>query len=192
MRTIEEAILRFANRVGGTKRVIRTGWREKAKIKSPESIAEHMYRAAVISMVLSDLQMLDTEKVLRMCLLDDLPETITGDLTPSRKRRSGLADSRRREETALQQLLEPLPKHLKELYARIWIEAQSLRSREARLAKSADKLEMAIQALEYASQTHEPERLKQFITSAARRVKDPQAKRIIDLLRRRPKLISPV
>ena len=188
---LEEAILRFANIVGRAKNLVRTGWKEKAKIESPESIAEHMYRTAVISMVLSDLQGLDTKRVLRMCLLDDLAETITGDLTPSQKKRKGLADSRRREEDALRQLLAPLPRSLREKYVATWREAQLMRSKEARLVKSSDKLEMAIQAQEYISQNYDPKKLGQFITSAGRKMRDPQTMKLLNVLKRKPKLISP-
>ena len=182
--SLEEGILRFANMVGRAKNLIRSGWKEKAQIESPESIAEHMYRTAVISMVLSDLQGLNTEKVLRMCLLDDLAETITGDLTPSKKKRGGLAESRRREGDALRQLLVPLPRSLSERYITTWREAQSLRSKEARLVKSSDKLEMAIQAQEYISQNYDPRKLGQFITSAGRKILDPQTMKLLNVLKR--------
>jgi len=189
--SLEEAILRFASMVGRAKNMIRTGWKEKAQIESPESIAEHMYRTAVISMVLSDLQGLDTEKVLRMCLLDDLAETITGDLTPSQKKRGGLAESRRREEVALRQLLAPLPGSLRGRYVAIWREAQLVRTKESRLVKSSDKLEMAIQAQEYISQNYDPKKLGQFITSAGNKIRDPQTMKLLNVLKRKPKLISP-
>jgi putative hydrolase of HD superfamily len=189
--SLEEAILIFANMVGRAKNLARTGWKEKAQIESPESIADHMYRTAVISMVLSDIQGLDTERVLKMCLLDDLAETITGDLTPGQKKRGGLAKSRKREEDALRQLLAPLPRSLGERYIATWREAQSMRSKEARLVKSSDKLEMAIQAQEYISQDYSPKKLGQFITSAGRKIRDPKIMKLLDVLKRRPKLISP-
>ena len=108
--SIEQKILEFIAAVGKLKNLPRTGWREKAEISSPESVAEHMYRTAVISMILSDLERLDTEKTIKMALIDDLPESVIGDLTPTQKKNLGLASVKRREEKALRQLLSLLPK----------------------------------------------------------------------------------
>jgi len=188
--SLEEALLKFAHEVGRAKTLARTGWKEKVGIESPESIAEHMYRTALVSMVLSDLEGLDTEKVLRMALLDDLAETLAGDLTPSQKRSLGPGGARSSEERALRQLLSTLPKKISSKYTETWKEAQSLRSREARLVKSSDKLEMAIQAQEYALQGYDPERLEEFIKSAGAKLTAPRAKRIYEIMKRQPKVIS--
>jgi len=188
---VEEAILRFAHKVGRTKNLARTGWKEKVGIKSPESIAEHMYRTALVSMVLSDLEGLDTERVLRMSLLDDLAETITGDLTPTQKKTRGLARSRRLEEKALRRILSPLPKPLINRYLSIWREAQSLKSGEAKLVKSSDKLEMAIQAQEYISQGYDAKKLMEFIKLSSAKIQNSKTARILNVLKRKPKLISP-
>ena len=190
MTSLEEAILKFAHEVGRAKTLARTGWKEKAGIESPESIAEHMYRTAVISMVLSDVEGLDTEKVLRMALLDDLAETLVGDLTPSQKKSYGPGGARRFEEKALRQLLSTLPEALSAKYVATWKEAQSLGSQEARLVKSSDKLEMAIQAQEYTLQGYDPEKLEEFIKSAGARLTAPRVKRIYETMKRQPKVIS--
>jgi len=187
---LEEAILKYAHDVGKAKRLNRTGWKEKVGVKSPESVAEHMYRTAVIAMALSDLAGLNTERVLKMTLLDDLAETVVGDLTPAQKKARGFAKSKHQEERALQQILSSLPKLLREEYTRIWREAQSLKSREARLVKSSDKLEMAIQALEYSWQEYDCKKLMEFIESAGRKIHDSQTRKIFNLLKRETKLIS--
>jgi putative hydrolase of HD superfamily len=174
---LEEAILEYAHDVGKAKRLIRTGWKEKVGVKSPESVAEHMYRTSVIAMALSDLAGLNTERVLKMTLLDDLAETVVGDLTPAQKKTQGFAKSKHQEENALQQILSSLPKLLREEYIGVWREAQSLKSKEAKLVKSSDKLEMAIKLVE-------------FIESAGRKIHDPQTRKIFNLLKRETKLIS--
>ena len=77
----ERKFTNFAKIVGRTKKLCRTGWKVKAKIESAETIAEHMYRATVLAMVISDNKKLNTEKVLKMSLLQDLVEVITGEIT---------------------------------------------------------------------------------------------------------------
>lgn len=49
-------------------------------VKEPESIADHMYRMAMMSLVAPGN--LDKIKLIEMCLIHDLPESIVGDLTP--------------------------------------------------------------------------------------------------------------
>ena len=50
-------------------------------VKEPESIADHMYRMSMMAFVAP--ANLDRSKLIDMCLIHDLPESIVGDLTPS-------------------------------------------------------------------------------------------------------------
>ena len=147
-----------------------------------------MYRTAVISMILGDLEKLDTEKIIKMALIDDLPESVMGDLTPTQKKTLGLASVKRHEEMVLRQLLSFLPKTLSNEYLAIWKEAQSQRSREAKLVKSSDKLEMAIQAQEYKNQMHEPKNLDEFIKSAEKSMRVEIVEKIFHILKEKPKI----
>ncbi len=68
--------------VSELKKVPRKGWISKVGIEHPESVADHSYGTAIMAMVLSDSQKLNTEKILKMALLHDLAESITGDFMP--------------------------------------------------------------------------------------------------------------
>ena len=47
----------------------------------PESVAEHSWRVALMAMLLSgEAEGVDLNKVLRMCVIHDLGEAITGDI----------------------------------------------------------------------------------------------------------------
>ena len=81
-----------------------------------------------------------------------------------------------------------LPKTLSKEYLAIWKEAQSQRSREAKLVKSVDKLEMAIQAQEYKNQIHEPKSLDEFIKSAEKSMRVEIVKKIFRILKEKPKI----
>jgi putative hydrolase of HD superfamily len=48
-----ENIIEFLRICGRLKKILRTGWVNN-KVKDPESIASHMYRMAIISMVVDD------------------------------------------------------------------------------------------------------------------------------------------
>jgi putative hydrolase of HD superfamily len=67
----------FFNIVAELKKIPRKGWKEKLGLENPESVADHSYLTAVMSMIISDLNGLNTQKVLKMSLLHDLAESIT-------------------------------------------------------------------------------------------------------------------
>ena len=75
-------IEKFFQKVLELKNVPRQGWKEKLEIINPESVAEHSYSTAAISMILSDLEGLNTEKIIKMALLHDLAESTIGDIIP--------------------------------------------------------------------------------------------------------------
>ena len=65
------------------KYVKRAGWISKVKVQNPESVADHTFSMCAVSMVLSDILRLDTERVMKMVILHDLAESIIGDYMPS-------------------------------------------------------------------------------------------------------------
>ena len=56
----------FFFQIANLKNLPRAGWKSKLQLKDSESVAEHSYMMAVMSMVLSDLKNMKTEKILRM------------------------------------------------------------------------------------------------------------------------------
>ena len=77
-------LLDFFQKVLALKNIPRQGWKDKLQIDNVESVAEHTYSTAIMSMIYSDLHEFDTEKIIKMALLHDLAESITGDLTPDK------------------------------------------------------------------------------------------------------------
>ena len=76
-------IANFFFEVGSLKRILRSSY--QTFLDGGETIAEHSFRTAVIGYVLALLEKengndkIDENKVLKMCLFHDLPETRTGD-----------------------------------------------------------------------------------------------------------------
>ncbi len=88
------------------KHTVRTGWLE-AGIYRGESIAGHMYHAAVIALVLrrrSEIDGVDWGRVVEYCLLHDLAEARVGDVPAPKK----TDEDRRREAMVLSGMLEEL------------------------------------------------------------------------------------
>ena len=69
---INHMIENFFQKVLLLKTIPRQGWKEKLEINHPESVADHSYTVSTMSMVLSDLEGLNTEKIMKMAHIHDL------------------------------------------------------------------------------------------------------------------------
>lgn len=152
----------------------RQGWIDKLGIQDPESVADHCFSTAVIAMILSDKKNLDTTKIIKMSLLHDLAEAITGDLTPDAVPK---IKKNEMEDSAMTQILSNLEDSQKSEYLAIWNEYQKNSSKEAKLLHQIDKLEMAIQANEYHKKGHT--KTSSFFTSAKAEITDNDLLKIL-------------
>ncbi len=133
------ALMNYAERL---KRMKRTGWVMRG-IPSPESIAEHSFRAALLGYFLAKDRGLNVEKVVGMLLIHDLAESLIGDITPEGEKFMDKLDV---EEKAIKEIAEMA--EIDDIYL-LWIEFNYGDSEEAMLAREVDKAEMAYQAKEY-------------------------------------------
>lgn len=161
------------------KKVPRKGWKSKADIEHPESVADHSYGTAIMAMVLSDLQKLDTQKIIKMALLHDLAETVIGDFMPGEISKEIKNTS---ENDAMKEILSKLPESIAEEYLKIWQEYLQANTRESILLHDVDKMEMAIQAAKYSSEGISGEKLKLFIDSAKKEIKSKELLEMLDTL----------
>jgi putative hydrolase of HD superfamily len=111
-------------------------------------------------MVVADLKGLDGCKAIRMALLHDLSEALTGDLTPSQKAKKERFELEERE--AMKNILSKLPEGVRENYMALWEEYRRGDSPEAVLVHESDKLEMMLQAKRYVDEGYEEENLRRF------------------------------
>jgi putative hydrolase of HD superfamily len=138
-------IAHFLFEAGNLKRVQRSGW-WLAGIRSPESVAEHSFRTAVIGYVLACLEGGSPERTASLCLFHDFAESRTSDLNPVAKRyvgpKVGCSD-------ILTEISKSLPDSVGTPFGRLAEELSKKESLEWSLAKDADLLECALQAREY-------------------------------------------
>ncbi|MGB9125346.1 MAG: HD domain-containing protein [Nitrosotalea sp.] len=165
--------------VSELKKVPRKGWISKVGIENPESVADHSYGTAIMAMVLSDSHNLDTEKILKMALLHDLAESITGDFMPDEITKE---NKRIAEKDAMIEIFSKLPDNLALQYDKIWQEYSQADTRESILLHEIDKLEMAIQAVKYSSEGFSNEKLSLFVDSAKKEIKSRELLDILDTL----------
>lgn len=165
--------------VSELKKVPRKGWISKVGIEHPESVADHSYGTAIMAMVLSDSQKLNTEKILKMALLHDLAESITGDFMPDEISKENKKIS---EEEAMKEIFSKLPENLAVQYDKVWQEFIQADTKESILVHEIDKLEMAIQAAKYSSEGFSNEKLSLFVDSAKKEIKSKELLDILDTL----------
>ena len=103
-----------------------------------ESIAEHSWRLAVMGLLVADeFPGLDIEKVVKMSLIHDFGEAITGDIPSFDK----TAADEEAEELAIVGLLQKLPPKIGNEFKDLYREMAELKTGEAKLFKALDNLE---------------------------------------------------
>ena len=166
----------FFQKVLELKNIPRQGWKNKLDMNNVESVADHSYSTAMMSMVLSDLEGLDTEKIIKMALLHDLAESVVGDITPDKIKAERKINM---ENKAMIQILENLPSNVAEQYIILWDDFQKNSSKEANLLHEIDKLEMAFQAKFYLDKGISKEKLRSFFKTANNEIKNKQLRNIL-------------
>jgi len=175
-------LVKFFGIAGRLKRTPRAGWVEVG-IRQPESVADHIFRTSIFCMIYADMEGLDQLKLFRMALIHDLPEAIIGDLTPSKKTK----ENKKKEDAAINQILNLLPKKQREKYMTTWSEYQEGKTREAKAVRQLEKLEMALQTKEYEKAGATSQSLERFIESAEKAITWPDLKRFLSyILEERP------
>ena len=161
------------------KNIQRKGWVNKLGIKNPESVADHSYSMTLMSMVFSQLNGLNTNKIVKMSLLHDLAESDVGDFTPDEIPKDKKLEL---ENNAMKNILKKLPNELIDEYQTIWDEFQLRRSAESIFVHEMDKLEMVFQAKQYLDEGYPKEKIQPFIDSAKDEIKNKNLKEIISKL----------
>jgi putative hydrolase of HD superfamily len=167
----------FFNIVSELKKIPRKGWKEKLGLQNPESVADHSYITAIMAMTISDLRRFDTHKILKMVLLHDLAESITGDLMPEEISKKDKAEL---ETQTISDIFAKLPTNLADDYSKIWHEYQEGKSKESDLVHEVDRLEMALQARKYRLEGALNDKLETFFLSARKDIKSKDILEILD------------
>lgn len=157
------------------KKIKRRGWEIKLDMKHPESVADHSYSTAILSMVIGDYLELNTNRMVKMALIHDLAESIIGDYMP------GENDSKEIEENnAMKVLLDTLPKKLKNEYNEIWKEYQRNETKESKTVHDIDKFEMGLQSVEYSKILPNNDNVKDFYDEAIKVIETEEIRKILE------------
>lgn len=108
----------------------------------PESVAEHSWRAALMAMTMAPAFLgVEIDRVIRMLLIHDLGEAVTGDIPTFLKNQA----DEETEDRAVEGILSTLPAETREEFSALFAEMKALETPEARLYKIIDKFEAVIQ-----------------------------------------------
>ncbi|BCH22053.1 HD domain-containing protein [Mesorhizobium sp. L-8-10] len=136
-------IIEFLQAAEQLKNTLRSGITSEGR---PESTAEHSWRLCLMVMMFDrELGACDRLKLLKLCIVHDLGEAISGDVPAiHQKGDDGRAE---RERADLIRLCAPLPRDLQREILDLWDEYSAATTPEAVLAKGFDKLETMLQHL---------------------------------------------
>ena len=128
----------FLGLVSTMKTNLRHNWTDGER---RESVADHSWRLALMPLLLeSDFPDTDINRVIRMCLIHDLGEAVTGDI-PCFKKTDSDEDN---EKAALGSLLKNLPDDIRRSFEELYAEMYEMNTKEAKLYKALDNLEAVI------------------------------------------------
>lgn len=109
-----------------------------------ESTAEHTWRLCLLAISFGDaLGDIDMAKLLKICVVHDLGEAISGDVPATMQSKGNARALRERDD--LKTLMNDLPVHAKSELLALWDEYEQGSSPEGRIVKGLDKLETIIQ-----------------------------------------------
>lgn len=138
------AVARYVHEVGHLKRARRTGW-WLAGIDDPESVADHVFRTAIVASILASLEGADPGRAALLAIFHDVVETRLGDVPSVGKKYTKTADDL----SIADDQIRNMPKKAARLIRGAVDEYKKQATLEARLARDADRLECLAQAAEY-------------------------------------------
>ncbi|CAG2174348.1 unnamed protein product [Oppiella nova] len=181
-------LLQFLCQIESLKHLDRKGWTiQDRDIDKPESVAGHMYRMAVMSMLYEtdtpDV-VIDRNRLVRLALIHDMAECLVGDITPF----DGISVSKKHELelNAMTYLVSLLPEKTSDEFKHLYEEYESQQTSEAKIIKEFDRFDVMLQAFQYEQREYETKgrviRFQEFFDSAIGKITSKQLVRMWDQL----------
>ena len=136
-------LLTFYDYLHRLKKLHRRGWLLRGVDETIcESVAGHMYSMSWLALYfLKDFPELDETKVLKMCLIHDIGESIIGDITPVDDVTP--EEKYKREVEAINEIFS------QSNFIELWKEFEAKETPESIFVNDLDKLDLLLQALKY-------------------------------------------
>ena len=140
----------------------RRGWQDRHLVA--DSIAEHMYGAMSIGWKLAMQENSNANHVIELLLVHDWIMALIPDLTPSSGK---YLEKNTLEEESKFKIQELLGKDLGKKYISLFLEFKTLKTKEAQIAREADKLETLLQGAMFEKETGKKDILDEFLETYA-------------------------
>lgn len=113
--------------------------------KENENDAEHSWHMAMWFLIFRDLfgSKINDAKILKMILIHDLPEIYSGDMLAYAKGKK----QKEKEIKSAKKIFKEMPDKLSREYLKLWNEYEIGKTKEAKIAKSFDKLQPFLQSI---------------------------------------------
>lgn len=136
---------------------IKTTYRfETVKGVEGDSVSDHSWRLAMMVFIVADELKLDVNVLhcIKLALIHDLPEMITGDLDPEKMLEENITKRKKQiaEEKAINKIKKTLPRKLGNEIFDLWCEYEKNKTKEARYVKALDRIEGIMSYLELKSE----------------------------------------
>ena len=177
-------LLDFFHLTGKLKAEKRRGWVDRG-VENAESVSDHSFRFALMTMVFSKRQGLDVDKAVKMALVHDLPEAICGDIAIRIKeelQKMPNHEKQKTERAALDEIVSDLPEDLGKEMKELWEEFEAKETKEAKLLYELDRLEAIFQAIEYEKNGNFEVSLQEFYDYANARLENKELRKIFEML----------
>jgi len=185
MKNLSE-LLPFFEKIGELKKIQRTGWKRWG-ISNAEHVSDHAFRMSVMAMFFAKELKCNEQKLVQLALVHDLHESICGDLildySSYHPKAKGLPKKEKKkiERKAMEKLAKLLPKEKGKKFKKLWIEAEKGKTREGKILRELDKLEMLLQAAEYERESNNTLGiLPAFLRANQRFIKEDELKRFLE------------
>ena len=134
----QRQLIEFLEIIGNLKNNTRHVWNANGR---QESVAEHCWRLSVMALLIADeFPDVDITKVVKMCLIHDFGEALTGDIPSFYKTKQ----DEEKEDLAVASLISRLPDSLADDFSSLFAEMADLVTPEAKLFKALDNLEAIV------------------------------------------------
>lgn len=170
-----QGILNFFIEAAKLEEIPRTGWILMG-LKNPETVAEHTFRLAILTILFAEKMGFNTERAIKIALFHDLCEVYAGDITTllyhpelkkekdaekrkkiemkwarlSKEEKRKVGDIKlKKERKALLKLISCLKPELKNEILTLWLNYEKETSREGKLVRQLNSIETLIQSIEY-------------------------------------------
>ena len=176
-------ILNFIKETIKLKNVERAGWKLK-NINNTESVADHTFSLAILSMVFAQKLNLDVNKCVKMAVIHDTGEVYTGDIVTrfrEEDQKVTNAEKKKMGDEATRKLFSLLPSENQKEFLNLWEEYEERKSPESQLVKDLDYLEFCIQLLEYQNRTKI--NLIEFLQTADAKIKNAEVRKTFEEIR---------